>query len=122
MRNDSSGVLEDVCNHLSVAPYSFDFDSVKNANTAAKRRPITVIGRTFRFAVGLVPNFITAPIVRRLQSRDFDVYKLPVMSVKPTPKRSITDEQIALLAAEINADLKLLQESTGFDCTEWYIQ
>ncbi|MGB2334526.1 MAG: sulfotransferase domain-containing protein, partial [Candidatus Poseidoniaceae archaeon] len=122
MRNDSSGVLEDVCNHLSVAPYSFDFDSVKNANTAAKRRPITVIGRTFRFAVGLVPNFITSPIVKWLQSRDFDVYKLPVMSVKPTPKRSITEEQRTLIAPEINADLKLLQDSTGFDCSEWYIQ
>ena len=99
-----------------------NFDSVKNANTAEKRRPITVIGRIFRFAVGLVPNFITAPIVRWLQSRDFDVYKLPVMSVKPTPKRTITEEQRTSLAPQINADLKVLQESTGFDCSEWYIQ
>ena len=34
MRNDSSGVLEDVCNHLSVAPYSFDFDF----DSAAKKK------------------------------------------------------------------------------------
>ena len=122
MRSDALGVLEEVCNHLSVTPYSFDFDLVKNANTAAERRPITMMGRLFRFAAALLPNFIKAPIVRRLQSRDIDVYTLPVLSAKTKPKRVITDEQRALLAPKINADLKLLEESTGFDCSKWYIQ
>ena len=101
--------------HLSVTPYSFDFDLVKNANTVAERRPITMMVGYF-FAAALLPNFIKAPIVRRLQSRDIDVYTLPVLSAKTKPKRAITDEQRALLAPEINADLKLLEESTGFDC------
>ena len=87
MRSDASGVLEEVCDHLSVTPYSFDFDLVKNANTAAERRPITMMGRLFRFAAALLPNFIKAPIVRRLQSRDIDVYTLPVLSAKTKPKR-----------------------------------
>ena len=122
MHNNPSEVLEDVCNHLSVTPHSFDFDLVKNANRATDRRTITVMGRIFRFAVRLIPNFIKSPIVKGLQSRNFDVYALPVLSVKSKRKRSITEEQRALLAPDINADLKLLEESTGFDCSKWHIQ
>ena len=122
MRHNPSEVLQDVCNHLSVTPHSFDFDLVKNANRATDRRTITVMGRIFRFAVRLIPNFIKAPIVKGLQSRKFDVYALPVLSVKSKRKRSITEEQRALLAPDINADLKLLEESTGFDCSKWHIQ
>ncbi len=122
MRNNSSEVLEEVCKHLSVTSHDFDFDLVKKTNTAAQRRPISSIGRVFRFFVRLVPNFITAPIVRSLQSRDFDVYNLPVLSGKSTPNKTITEEQRAILAPAINADLKLLEESMGFDCSNWYIQ
>ena len=122
MRHNPSGVLEDVCNHLSVTPHSFDFDLVKNANRATDRRTITVMGRIFRFAVKLIPNFIKSPIVKGLQSRNFDVYALPVLSVKSKQKRNITEEQRALLAPDINADLKLLEESTGFDSSKWHIQ
>ena len=122
MRHNPSEVLEDVCNHLSVTPHSFDFDLVKNANRATDRRTITVMGRIFRFAVRLIPYFIKGPIVKGLQSRNFDVYALPVLSVKSKQKRSITEEQRALLAPDINADLKLLEESTGFDCSKWHIQ
>ena len=122
MRHNPSGVLEDVCNHLSVNSHPFDFDLVKNANKATDRRTITVMGRIFRFAVKLIPNFIKGPIVKGLQSRKFDVYALPILSVKSKRKRSITEEQRALLAPSINADLKLLEESTGFDCSKWHIQ
>ena len=122
MRTDSSVVLEEVCRHLSVNSFDFDLDLVKKANTAAARRPISGIGRIFRYFVRLVPKFITNPIVKRLQSRNFDVYNLPILSAKSTPKKTITEEQRGLLAPEINADLKLLQESTGFDCSKWYIQ
>ena len=122
MRHNPSEVLEDVCNHLSVTPHSFDYDLVKNANRATDRRTITVMGRIFRFAFRLIPNFIKGPIVKGLQSRNFDVYALPVLSVKSKRKRNITEEQRALLASDINADLKLLEESTGFDCSKWHIQ
>ena len=122
MRYSASEVLEDVCNHLLVDSHSFNFDLVKNANTAADRRPITAFGRIFRFSAGLLPGFIKAPIVRGLQSRGINVYKLPVLSAKSASKRAITEEQRALLAPEINADLELLEESMGFDCSKWHIQ
>ena len=122
MRHDGSEVLEEVCNHLSVPSHSFNFNLVNNANTAADRRPITAFGRMFRFAAGILPNLIKVPIVRRLQSRGINVYKLPVLSAKSTSKRTITEEHRALLAPDINADLELLEESMGFDCSKWHIQ
>jgi len=122
MRYNASEVLEDVCNHLSVPSHSFNFNLVKNANTAADRRPITVFGRMFRFTAGLLPGFIKAPIVRGLQSRGINVYKLPVLSAKSASKRGITEEQRALLAPDINADLELLEDSMGFDCSKWHLQ
>ena len=128
--------------------YSFDFDLVKNANTAAERRPITMMGRLFRFAAALSPSypFIKAGQPERCRrdtpvsgcsaiaifewgdvfGAQTDVYTLPVLSAKTKPKSGavwqpserITDEQRALLVENINADLKLLEESTGFDCSK----
>lgn len=122
MRHDASMVLEEVCNHLSISSHSFDLDSVHNANTAADRRPMTVFGRLFRFTASLLPGFIKGPIVRRLQARGVNVYKMPVLSGRAPAKREISDVQRNLLAKEVNADLALLEESTGFDCSKWHIQ
>lgn len=122
MRHDASTVLEEVCNHLSISSHSFDLGSVHNANTAADRRPMTVIGRLFRFTASLLPGFIKGPIVRRLQTRGVNVYKMPVLSSRAPSKREITEAQRNLLAKEVNADLELLEESMGFDCSKWYIK
>ena len=106
----------------SISSHTFDFDSVHNANTAADRRPMTVFGRLFRFTASLLPGFIKGPIVRKLQTRGVNVYKMPVLSSKAPAKRTITDQQRALLAEVVNPDLGLLEKSTGFDCSNWYIQ
>ena len=50
------------------------------------------------------------------------MYKIPVLSSEAPPKREITEQQRELLAADVNADLVLLAESTGFDCSKWHIQ
>ena len=50
------------------------------------------------------------------------MYKMPVLSSKAPAKRTITDEQRALLAEGVNADLALLEKSTGFDCSKWIIE
>ncbi len=122
MRHEAPMVLEEVCNHLSISSHSFDLGSVHNANTAADRRPMTVFGRLFRFTASLLPGFIKGPIVRRLQARGVNVYKMPVLSSKAPAKREITDVQRNLLAREVNTDLALLEESMGFDCSKWHIQ
>lgn len=122
MRHEPEVVLSEVCTHLGVESYDFDLDAVHNANTAADRRPITLFGRLFRFAASLLPGFIKGPIVRRLQARGTNVYKLPVLSSPASQKREISDAQRAILAEQVNADLALLEESTGFAVDQWMIQ
>ncbi len=122
MRHEPAVVLSEVCAHLGVESYDFDLDAVHNANTAADRRPITLFGRLFRFAASLLPGFIKGPIVRRLQARGTNVYKLPVLSSSAPEKREISDAQRALLAEQVNADLALLEQSTGFAVDQWMIQ
>ena len=51
-----------------------------------------------------------------------NVYKMPVLSSKSPAKREITEVQRNLLVKEVNADLALLEESMGFDCSKWHIQ
>jgi hypothetical protein len=47
---------------------------------------------------------------------------MPVLSSRAPSKREITEAQRNLLAKEVNADLELLEESMGFDCSKWYIK
>jgi len=121
MRHEPVAVLAEVCAHLGVDEYAFDLDAVHNANTAADRRPITFFGRVFRFTAGLLPGFLKGPIVRRLQARGTNVYKMPVLSREAPEKRVISDAQRALLAEQVNADLTLLEGATGFDASGWRI-
>ena len=121
MRHEPVAVLTEVCAHLGVDEYAFDFDAVHNANTAADRRPITFFGRIFRFTASLLPGFLKGPIVRRLQARGTNVYKMPVLSSEAPEKRVISDAQRALLAEQVNADLTLLEGATGFDASGWRI-
>ncbi len=122
MRHEPGVVLAEVCAHLGIDSFDFDLDAVHNANTAADRRPMTPFGRLFRFAASLLPGFIKGPIVRRLQARGTNVYKLPVLSSAAPEKREISDAQRALLAEQVNADLALLEDSTGFAVEQWMIQ
>tara|TARA_B100001113_G_scaffold34031_1_gene24169 strand:+ start:348 stop:1235 length:888 start_codon:yes stop_codon:yes gene_type:complete len=121
MRHSPQDVLNQVCAHIGVGSYVFDLGAVHNANTASDRRPITALGRFFRFAAGLLPKFVKRPIVKWLQSRGTNVYKLPLLSRKAPPKRHISAEQRNLLAQEVNDDLVLLEELTNFDTSKWVI-
>ena len=122
MRKEPLGVLKEICEHIGVDDYSFDLDMVHNANVASDRRPITLFGRLFRGVASLLPNFVKGPIVKRLQRKGVNVYKMPVLSSTAPEKREITDEQRLLLSESVNADLALLEELTGFSNSDWWIQ
>jgi hypothetical protein len=121
MRREPELVLAEVCSHLKLAAHTFDLDAVHNANVAADRRSITIFGRIFRFTASLLPRFIKRPIVMRLQSRGVNVYKMPVLSREGPAKREIGDAQRSLLVEEVNADLNLLEDLTGFNVDHWRI-
>lgn len=122
MRKEPLGVLKEICEHIGVDDYAFNLEMVHNANVASDRRPITLFGRLFRGVASLLPNFVKGPIVKRLQRKGVNVYKMPVLSSKAPEKREITDEQRLLLSESVNADLALLEELTGFSNSDWWIQ
>ncbi len=122
MRGESLRILEEVCEHIGVSDFSFNLDKVHNTNSASERRPITIFGRLFRGLAGLLPGFVKRPIVKRLQKRGVDVYKMPLLSSKVPEKREITDSQRLLMAEMVNTDLALLEELTGFSNSDWWIQ
>lgn len=122
MRKEPLGVLKEICEHIGVDDYAFNLEMVHNANVASDRRPITLFGRLFRGVASLLPNFVKGPIVKRLQRKGVNVYKMPVLSSTAPEKREITDEQRLLLSESVNADLTLLEELTGFSNSDWWIQ
>lgn len=122
MRKEPLGVLKEICEHIGVDDYAFNLEMVHNANVASDRRPITLFGRLFRGVASLLPNFVKGPIVKRLQRKGVNVYKMPMLSSKAPEKREITDEQRLLLSESVNADLALLEELTGFSNSDWWIQ
>jgi hypothetical protein len=122
MRMEPLKVLKEICEHIGVEDSSFDLDMVHNTNTASERRRPTLFGRLFRSLANLLPNFVKGPVVKRLQRRGVDVYKIPVLSSKAPEKRGITDEQRLILAEKVNEDLLLLEELTGFSNPDWWIQ
>lgn len=122
MRIEPLKVLKEICKHIGVNDYSFNLDMVHNTNTASERRRPTLFGRLFRSLANLLPNFVKGPVVKRLQRKGVDVYKMPVLSSKAPEKRKITDEQRLILAEKVNEDLLLLEELTGFSNPDWRIQ
>ena len=122
MRKEPLGVLKEICEHIGVDDYAFNLEMVHNANVASDRRPITLFGRLFRGVASLLPNFVKGPIVKRLQRKGVNVYKMPMLSSKAPEKREITDEQRLLLSESVNADLALLEELTGFSNSDWWVQ
>ncbi|MBT92851.1 MAG: hypothetical protein CMA61_03485 [Euryarchaeota archaeon] len=122
MREEPAIVLKKICEHIGVDDYSFRLDLVRNTNTASDRRPLTLFGRLFRSLANLLPDFVKRPVVKRLQKKGVNIYKMPVLSGKALEKRKITDEQRSILAETVNEDLLLLEELTGFSNPDWWIQ
>jgi len=122
LRHEPLVVLNEVCEHLGVSSHSFDLGAVHNTNSASDRRPITLLGQFFRFAASLLPNFIKGRIVKKLQARGTNVYKMPILSSEAPPKREISEREREILAPEVNADLSILEDLVGFDASKWRIK
>jgi len=121
MRNDPEAVLKEVVGHLGLPMFDFDLGSVHNANTAADRRPITLFGKVFKGIVAVIPGIIKRPIVKSLQGRGINVYKLPLLSRKRKEREVPSELDLAPLKADVLADLVVLEEVTGFDASTWIV-
>ena len=119
MRGDAEAVLAEVQQHFGVRAHDFDLSSIHNSNVAEDRRPLTLLGRGFRFVASLIPSFIKRPFVGYLQGRGVNVYKMPVLSKGRPARASPTIEQCAEMEAEVTNDVTELGRLTGFNIGIW---
>ena len=119
MRNAPEAVLNEVVEHLGLSMFDFDLGSVHNANTAADRRPITLFGKVFKVVASVIPGIIKSPVVKSLQRRGINVYKMPVLSSQRKKREGPSESEMVQMREDIRQDLSVLTELTGFDISNW---
>jgi len=115
MRSSPEVVLAEVISHLNLDSFEFDLGSVRNANTAGDRRPLTLFGSVFRGVASLIPGIVKRPLISSLQSRGINVYKMPVLSRQRKKRRGPSELQMEQMKEEIRQDISILREVTGFE-------
>ena len=118
LRANQAAILEGIENFLQLDNYNFEFSHSRHSNSAAKRRPITGIGKLTRTIFSIIPTFIKSPIVRILQKRDLNIYNLPVLSTKGI-SHNIDSSDFKICGNELLKELELFQSISGFDTTHW---
>ena len=118
LRANQTVILEGIENFLQLDNYNFEFSHSRHSNSAAKRRPITGIGKLTRTIFSIIPTFIKSPIVRILQKRDLNIYNLPVLSTKGI-SHNIDSSDFKTCGNELLKELELFQSISGFDTTHW---
>ena len=113
------GVLGEVILHLNLDDFEFDLDSVRNANTAGDRRPLTLFGTVFKGVASLIPGIVKRPLVSSLQSRGINVYKMPVISSQRKKREGPSEPEMVQMKEEIRQDLSILTGLTGFKISDW---
>ena len=119
MRSEPGGVLAEVESHLGVNSFEFKLDVVRTANTASDRRPLTVFGKFFKSVASMIPSIIKRPFVSSLQGRGINVYKMPVLSSERKERVGPIDSEMVQMKNDIQTDLAVLEELTGFDSSAW---
>tara|TARA_B110000495_G_C23007133_1_gene595142 strand:- start:273 stop:1160 length:888 start_codon:yes stop_codon:yes gene_type:complete len=118
MKLQSNKVLSDVESFLGLMPHVYDTDLSKHANRATDRRKLTYIGIIFKKIISKTPKIVKAPIVKKLQSRDINIYSSPLIS-KKINLQQISKEHYSLCSHSILPDLELFEKLTGFSTEHW---
>ena len=119
MRSEPEAVLAEVGVHLGLDSFEFNLEAVRTANTASDRRPLTLFGKLFKGVASLIPGIIKRPFVSSLQGRGINVYKMPVLSSERKERVGPIESEMAQMKGEVQTDLVVLEELTGFDTSVW---
>jgi len=111
--------LAEVGVHLGLDSFEFNLEAVRTANTASDRRPLTLFGKLFKGVASLIPGIIKRPFVSSLQGRGINVYKMPVLSSERKERVGPIESEMAQMKGEVQTDLVVLEELTGFDTSVW---
>ena len=118
MRRDPEQVLREIDAFLGVETWEYDIDMGRHANSAKARRPISSIGVAARALFSLIPSFFKRPIVGYLQKRDWNIYRLPLLSRKGVFE-PLNDGHYRVCGEDLCEDLTRFGTQTGFDVSDW---
>jgi len=119
MRSEPQAVCDEICSHLGIHNYEFDFSAIINANVRTKRK-MTLLGSLVRRLVGIAPKWVKSPFVLWVRRRNINVYQFPLMSSTDAEgSRRIDDEGTMTVRDFVAGDLVVLNRLTGFNTSEW---
>jgi hypothetical protein len=118
MRDEPEKVLIEIDNFLMITPYQYETSTSKHANSSSLRGQITIIGKSVKLFFSLVPQIFKKPIVKSLQKRDLNIYRIPLMS-KKAKVVTLGPEHYSTCASTIYSDLEVFKSLTNFDTKSW---
>ena len=121
MRESPEEVLSEIGEFLGLQGHNYSINQLANSNRATKRRRITPLGKLTKSIFSLVPNFLKAPFVDYLVSRDINIYYFPLLGRRNKTRnlQPLGKFHFSICEDEVCKDLLQLQELTNFDATEW---
>ncbi len=118
LKTDPLSTLKRIEIFLNLEPVEYNVDENRHSNSAASRRPMTLVGKVTRLLFSIIPSFVKKPIVEKLQKRDFNIYNLPLLSKKGVT-HSLNSKHYNTCGKEILQDLELFEKLTDFDTSQW---
>ena len=118
MRSDPMAAVREVEGFLGVEEWDYDVNMDRHANPASSNRRTTAVGTLVKFCFSLIPNFVKSPIVKSLQRRDWNIYRLPVLSSEQE-YIPLGDQHYSVCGEELCDEISLFGSLTGFDHSHW---
>jgi hypothetical protein len=121
MRSEPIEVVREVEGFLGIDEWDYDVKMGRHANSASSNRKTTVVGAIVMFGFSLIPRFVKSPIVKFLQRRDWNIYRLPILSTEEgyVP---LGDQHYLTCGEELCEEIALFGSLTGFDHSNWESQ
>ena len=118
LKEEPLNVLRETEDFLKLDEAEYDLDPSRHSNSAATRRPMTGFGIFVSRAFSLIPNLVKSPVVRYLQKRDLNIYKLPMLSRKGSVFL-LDNSHYLTCGEELCKELDLFESLTGFKTVAW---
>ena len=121
MRSEPMAVVREVESFLRIEEWDYDVNMDRHANLASSNRKTTAVGTLVKFVFSLIPKFVKSPIVKSLQRRDWNIYRLPVLSTEEE-YMPLGDQHYSTCGEDLCDEISLFGGLTGFDHSDWESQ
>jgi hypothetical protein len=121
MRTEPIEVVREIEGFLGIDEWDYDVKMDRHANSASSNRKTTVVGAIVMFGFSLIPGFVKSPIVKFLQRRDWNIYRLPILSMEEEYV-PLDDQHYLTCGEELCKEISLFSSLTGFNHSDWESQ